>query len=814
MKIKLYIKQTFVLCALFMSAVPYTVAAATPDIRLTQGVVSKTSSNETFVPPTVGPVAVSAVGSVGCSRFSPAGVINSNQIAGQPFNSDTSGYIQNNNYTIVGTIENYDSVPVYEIRYKFQASFFAGADSSNLCLVKGDGTVLVNNVDYLTLSLGFDTVEILLLPTSAGTLNAYSATSGSNIVFVTFDVGLYGSDNILLYPTPDVINEGSITRASLTPSGPNNLVGVVADTTTMGIKNFMSVSSSIASSSLMFTVSGITIGEIVTYRVEIRVPEGGTTTEALILNDVLPSNMVIYDNNGVNTNPVTVTASSSLLEFPSGNPLTFFTTVYNTGTRPYILIDSLQNIDTNVATEEKIVIEYSAVLNSNPGFAATTSSFLVNTPILSYEIARNSYNLAGSGATSTPNEPNLILRNMSTSTVNASSSARFNFELFHTGDRLSDAQDVVFYLQTDGPGLLPATISDVVVTGLAPATTTIGSLLLSWPSIPTTFSSTSPITISFIATLTTATTSTTTLAYPVGLYSWSTPGGSLTPLSSFSPNSHARAYAGTTTMSSIFGPLAVMGTSTPVATTSPIIGGGTYNNPGCMDLFAINYDKWATSNNGSCKYPEGATTSPSVLPIQGGTTSPALSNDLIPIIASSSIASSTITYIPSNKKKLFLEITGALSYGNSKIRSLARMQAKKDGASIVIPALKIQQPILILPTLKPLLNEAWILPDGSTPDKGGNTILVGHSFNSIKKVKSQNTFFNLDALKIAEKIELAWKGKTYVYQVVDNDQFSPENVWIEDNTVESILTIYTCGKYTTSYRQVVRASLIEVKDTR
>lgn len=102
----------------------------------------------------------------------------------------------------------------------------------------------------------------------------------------------------------------------------------------------------------------------------------------------------------------------------------------------------------------------------------------------------------------------------------------------------------------------------------------------------------------------------------------------------------------------------------------------------------------------------------------------------------------------------------------------------------------------------------WRRPHTSTPDKGGNTVLVAHRFT----YRSPSIFYHLDKLKTGDKFSLFWNEKEYIYQVREVKVVEPTDVYVEDNTKEPILTLYTCTPmWTAKQRLVVVANLI--KDT-
>ena len=99
----------------------------------------------------------------------------------------------------------------------------------------------------------------------------------------------------------------------------------------------------------------------------------------------------------------------------------------------------------------------------------------------------------------------------------------------------------------------------------------------------------------------------------------------------------------------------------------------------------------------------------------------------------------------------------------------------------------------------------WRLPHTSTPDKGGNTVLVGHRFT----YSGQAVFYHLDKVKQGDRITIVWKGKLYSYEVKTIKVVPPTEVSVEANTKEPMLTIYTCTPLLTAKdRLVIQATPI------
>jgi sortase A len=103
---------------------------------------------------------------------------------------------------------------------------------------------------------------------------------------------------------------------------------------------------------------------------------------------------------------------------------------------------------------------------------------------------------------------------------------------------------------------------------------------------------------------------------------------------------------------------------------------------------------------------------------------------------------------------------------------------------------------------------SWHVPESSTPDYGGNTVLTGHRFKYLPP--NNLTFYNLDKLEAGDIISVIWKGKDYYYKVREQKIVPPEDLSILNDTREPILTIYTCDPiYSQKNRLVVTADLVK-----
>jgi len=125
---------------------------------------------------------------------------------------------------------------------------------------------------------------------------------------------------------------------------------------------------------------------------------------------------------------------------------------------------------------------------------------------------------------------------------------------------------------------------------------------------------------------------------------------------------------------------------------------------------------------------------------------------------------------------------------------------------------------LFVPSME--LNEAiyeggrWLLSKGvwkvshtSTPDKGGNTVLVGHRFTYKDPT---GVFYHLDKVSVGDPITVHWHGEVYEYSVTETKVVPADEISVEKNTTEPQLTIYTCTPlWSVKNRLVVIAKPLE-----
>ena len=111
---------------------------------------------------------------------------------------------------------------------------------------------------------------------------------------------------------------------------------------------------------------------------------------------------------------------------------------------------------------------------------------------------------------------------------------------------------------------------------------------------------------------------------------------------------------------------------------------------------------------------------------------------------------------------------------------------------VIIPSMLLDQPILEGPEsqqYKILDKGIWRFSWGSTPDKGGNTVLIGHRFTY---TNPRGVFYFLNKVKLGDELAVIWSGKTYRYKVATITEVPPTDTAIEARSKQAELTLFTC----------------------
>lgn len=111
---------------------------------------------------------------------------------------------------------------------------------------------------------------------------------------------------------------------------------------------------------------------------------------------------------------------------------------------------------------------------------------------------------------------------------------------------------------------------------------------------------------------------------------------------------------------------------------------------------------------------------------------------------------------------------------------------------LIIPRLLIDTELVEGPMSNSfaLLNKgAWRLPIGVDPSKPGNTVIAGHRFSY---TGPRGIFYGLDKLQVGDQIGIRWDGTLYTYAVESSQMHAATDVYVEQPTDDTRLTLYTC----------------------
>ncbi len=128
---------------------------------------------------------------------------------------------------------------------------------------------------------------------------------------------------------------------------------------------------------------------------------------------------------------------------------------------------------------------------------------------------------------------------------------------------------------------------------------------------------------------------------------------------------------------------------------------------------------------------------------------------------------------------------------------------------LVVPSMLLNTPILegtVANQYKTLNQGIWRWPTGSTPDKGGNTVLIGHRFTY---TNPRGIFYFLNKVSLGNEIAVYWNNKEYLYKVSAITEVPSTDTAIENNTPDARLTLFTCTPLWNPHNRLVVVAKLE-----
>ena len=124
---------------------------------------------------------------------------------------------------------------------------------------------------------------------------------------------------------------------------------------------------------------------------------------------------------------------------------------------------------------------------------------------------------------------------------------------------------------------------------------------------------------------------------------------------------------------------------------------------------------------------------------------------------------------------------------------------------LILPSMQLDEPVFDGTSPSTVHKGIWRRPNTSSPDKGSNTVLVGHRFT----YDGNAVFYNLDKLQVHDDVYLVYNQKIYHYTVDGSAIVPPTATEVEAPSTETKLTIYTCTPLITAKNRLVYTAKLE-----
>ncbi len=150
---------------------------------------------------------------------------------------------------------------------------------------------------------------------------------------------------------------------------------------------------------------------------------------------------------------------------------------------------------------------------------------------------------------------------------------------------------------------------------------------------------------------------------------------------------------------------------------------------------------------------------------------------------------------------------------NSTTKILSNATYKPSEDRLYIPAIDINLPYSAGNETVMEKGAWWRVPENGNPRDGGNFVLSAHRFVmglTPQRTLLKSPFYNIDKLKVEDKIIVDFAGKRYEYAIRKISSVKPDAVEIEARTELPQLTLYSCtlgGE--NDGREVITATLLK-----
>lgn len=128
---------------------------------------------------------------------------------------------------------------------------------------------------------------------------------------------------------------------------------------------------------------------------------------------------------------------------------------------------------------------------------------------------------------------------------------------------------------------------------------------------------------------------------------------------------------------------------------------------------------------------------------------------------------------------------------------------------VIVPSMLLDQPILegAQKDMYKILDKGiWRWPLSSTPDRGGNTVILGHRFTYTNPT---GVLYHLDKVRIGDTVAVTWNDTKYIYAVTQVQTVPPTDTELVGPTDKPTLTIYTCTPLWSPHNRLVVTAELE-----
>jgi sortase A len=135
------------------------------------------------------------------------------------------------------------------------------------------------------------------------------------------------------------------------------------------------------------------------------------------------------------------------------------------------------------------------------------------------------------------------------------------------------------------------------------------------------------------------------------------------------------------------------------------------------------------------------------------------------------------------------------------ILNLEKKYLEEVNTTVIVNSIEVEGKIFEGLNSRTMDNGFWHFPTSQLPGTKGNFVVIGHRY--AKLPPSKDTFFNLDKVKVGDRVEVKQSNDEYTYIVTSTKEVDKNDISVIKDYSDYRLTLITCSPLWSSDKRLV-----------